>query len=167
MKVRIADIEEEPFESPKKKFVVIGRQISVALQKQDEKDRTAPFDLEHVVLPAGKSNFPYHNHATTWEMYYALSGKAQMRIDGEIHDFEPGDVIQCAPGQAHQLVNNGTEDFTYLVIANNTDFDACYYPDSDKMNLNPIWKANLQNVNERAWTRAQEGLIHSYWDGEE
>lgn len=106
-------------------------------------------------------------HATAWEMYYAISGKAQMRIDGEVHIFEPGDVIQCAPGQVHQLFNNGSEDFEYLVIANNTDFDACYYPESDKMSLNPVWQANLDDVNEGAWTRAQEGLVHDYWDGEE
>ena len=87
MKVRIQDVEEERFGSPGGNFGATGRQISVALQKQDEKDRTPSFDLEHVVLAPGKSLCPYHNHATTWEMYYALSGKAQMRIDSETHDF--------------------------------------------------------------------------------
>ena len=167
MKIRIEDVEEELFESPGKKFGARGRHISVALQKQDKKDRTPPFDLEHVILAPGKRLCPYHTHATSWEMYYAISGKAQMRIDGEVQGFEPGDVIQCAPGQAHQLINNGTEDFEYLVIANNPEFDACYYPDSDKMNLNPIWKANPKDANTRAWTLVQEGLVHSYWHGEE
>ena len=39
--------------------------------------------------------------------------------------------------------------------------------ESDKMSLNPIWRANLKDANEGAWTRAQEGLVHNYWDGEE
>jgi hypothetical protein len=36
------------------------------------------------------------------------------------------------PGEAHQLSNNGTEDFAYYVIADNPRHDSCYYPDSGK-----------------------------------
>jgi len=166
MKIRVQDVKERLFESPKRKFGALCRGVSIALQKQDDQNRTPPFDLQHTVLPAGKRNYPYHTHATSWEMYYAISGVAQMRMDGEVHDFQSGDVIMCPPGQAHQLINDGTEDFEYLVIANNSDFDACYYPDSDKINLHPRWKAKPENM-ARAWTRAQDGLVDSYWDREE
>ena len=38
--------------------------------------------------------------------------------------------------------------------------------DSDKINLHPRWKAKPENM-ARAWTRAQDGLVDSYWDREE
>jgi uncharacterized cupin superfamily protein len=166
MKIRIEEVKEETFESPKKRFSAIGRQISAAFQEQDDKDRKPPFDLEHAVLPAGKRNYPYHSHATAWEMYYAISGSAQMRLNGKVLDFQAGEVMMCPPGCAHQLINNGKENFEYLVIANNTDFDSCYYPDSDKLYLNPVWQATPEHV-DRGWTRVKEGLVDSYWDGEE
>jgi len=34
--------------------------------------------------------------------------------------------------EAHQLVNAGTEDFVYYVIADNPVGTSCYYPDSKK-----------------------------------
>jgi len=166
MKIHLQDVKQEPSESPKKKFGLLRRHISHVLQQQDEHNRKPPFDLEHAVLAPGKRNYPHHTHATTWEMYYAISGTAQMRIEDEIHDFQPGDVFLCPPGQAHQLINNSTEGFEFLVIANNPDFDTCYYPDSDKLLLHPRWGAKPKDM-ERAWTYTKEGLASSYWDREE
>ena len=48
------------------------------------------------------------------------------------HDVKPGDAFYFAPGEAHQLTNEGTEDLVYYVIADNPMNDSCYYPDSKK-----------------------------------
>src|SRR5499427_6285769 len=48
----------------------------------------------------------------------------------------PETLSSLARGEAHQLLNNGTEDFAYYVIADNPRHDSCYYPDSSKWAVN-------------------------------
>jgi uncharacterized cupin superfamily protein len=43
-----------------------------------------------------------------------------------------GDAFVFQPHEAHQLSNEGAEDFVYYVIADNPTDDTCYYPDSAK-----------------------------------
>ncbi|MBT4609763.1 MAG: hypothetical protein HOC05_06975, partial [Gemmatimonadetes bacterium] len=56
MHCRIADTEEDPFNSPKGDFGAVFREMFTV-----EKTK-CPFDLEHVTMPPGKKNFPFHSH---------------------------------------------------------------------------------------------------------
>ena len=77
-----------------------------------------------------------------------------------------GSVAMCPPGLAHQLINNGREDFTYLVISNNAPFDTYYYPDSDKVFVSPVLGANKDHPG-YFWTKFRSDASASYFDGED
>ena len=44
------------------------------------------------------------------------------------------------PGEAHQLINTGSEDLVYYVIADNPQADVVFYPDSNKWLAKPAKK---------------------------
>ena len=144
--------------------------VSETLRAQDPDDREAPFDIEFAQLPPGKRNYPHHSHATEWELYYALSGAAMLRVGTgageEAVRLKAGSVAMCPPGLAHQLINNGREDFTYLVISNNAPFDTYYYPDSDKVFVSPVLGANKDHPG-YFWTKFRSDASASYFDGED
>jgi uncharacterized cupin superfamily protein len=53
---------------------------------------------------------------------------------------KPGDVFIHPPGEPHQLRNTGAVDLEVLIIADNPELDAFYYPDSNKWGLRPPGK---------------------------
>jgi len=55
-----------------------------------------------------------HSHETEEEIWFVLSGTGQARVGEEIIQIEKGTAIHCAPGQPHQLINNGKEDMRVL-----------------------------------------------------
>ena len=57
-----------------------------------------------------------------------------------------------------KLINSGTEDLTYYVIADNPIGEAGYYPDSGK------WKVNKSSAADRVVIKGEET---DYFDGEE
>ena len=158
MHVRHDDAKTDEFTSPKGRFGAAFRQLMPAETTE------CPFDLEHVTIPPGKSNFPFHSHAAMWELYYVLSGTATMRTDDETVELAAGDSYMCKPGLAHQITNESDADFAYLVIANEPPHDSCYYPDSGK--LAPGWRTIWGKMDEdwQFWKR-DEGA--DYFDGEE
>ena len=69
----------------------------------------------------------------------------------------------CPPGEALQIINDSDSDLSYLVVANNTPFDQCYYPDSDKM-----WFAGvLAPEGESGLNFVRKGFTADYLEGEE
>ena len=167
LKIALKDVKEDDFASPKKTFGLRMRNISAALAEQDTEKREAPVEIEHCVLAPGRKNFPYHCHAVEWEIYYALKGAARMRTEDGVVDLVAGETAICPPGDAHQIINEGTEDFEYLVIANNAGFDTYYYPDSDKVFVSSVLGANKEVGEDARWTTFKEGVKTDYWDGEE
>ena len=67
------------------------------------------------------------------EIYIAIEGVACVRLNKNYIDMVPGDSIQCALNAAHQIINEFESPFTYWLVTNSPEFDACYYPDSDKL----------------------------------
>ena len=67
-----------------------------------------------------------------------------------------GDAFLFGPGEAHQIINRGTEELSYYVIADNPFGTTCYYPDSKK------WMVGQPT--ERVILKGQETV---YFDGEE
>ena len=69
--------------------------------------------LAEARLPIGASTTPHH-HPRTEEIYYVLTGSAQMRIGDETRAVGPGDAIAIPPGAVHQITNTGSEVLKFL-----------------------------------------------------
>jgi uncharacterized cupin superfamily protein len=96
-----------------------------------------PFDLQMRRVPPGAAVCPLHAHTIQWELFVVVSGSATVRSDKEIHVVNAGDVFIQPPGTAHQILNTGTEDFVFYVIADNPPADSTWYPDSGKWQMKP------------------------------
>lgn len=134
-KINTNNLEELSWSSPKGTYASGGKQVSEALgrkpQSTDLLDRH-PFDVEICRIPPGKKNFPYHSHSAQWEFYHVISGSGIMRDEEGEHEIVSGDAFIYKPGEAHQIMNTGSEDLVVYVIADNPVGESCYYPDSKK-----------------------------------
>lgn len=157
-KVNTNDIEEQTWTSPNKKFSGAGRQISEALGRKpgstDLMERH-PFDVELCRIPPGATPYPYHSHSAQWEFYHVISGSGAVRDEHGTTPVAGGDAFIFAPGQAHQLTNDGAQDLVLYVVADNPIGESHYYPDSKK------WGVRLP---ERRIIRSEP---LDYYDGEE
>lgn len=134
-KVNVRDVAEEGWFSPKGKYGGYFKGVSVALGRDQQSTDLAkrhPFDLEITRLPPGKSGCPYHSHSAQWELYCVISGRGCVRHEGGRSAIEQGDAFLFKPGEAHELINDSTEDLVFYVIADNPIGESCYYPDSQK-----------------------------------
>lgn len=144
--------------SPKGRFFCGNRLISEALGRQrlsTDLHERHPFDVTIARVAPGRANYPYHAHSAQWEFYHVLSGRGKVRHAEGFTEISPGDAFLFKPGEAHQLINDGTEDLVFYVVADNPHGESCHYPDSGK------W---LVQVPERRILRS-ENL--EYFDGEE
>ena len=57
--------------------------------------------LAEAALPPGKAT-GRHRHPAAEEIYYFLSGRGEMEVDGAISMVEPGDAVLIPPGAMHQ-----------------------------------------------------------------
>lgn len=157
-KVRIKDLEEITWSSPKGKFEGAGRQVSEALgrkpQSMDLNERH-PFDVEILRIPPGKTPYPHHSHSAQWEFYHVISGSGIARDHESMTDIEAGDAFLFKPNEPHQIINNSSEDLVIMVVADNPVGEHCYYPDSKK------WSVGIP---ERRRLRSED---LDYYDGEE
>ena len=158
LKVNTNNMRELTWTSPKGKFAGSGKQVSEELgrkpQSTDLMERH-PFDVEILRVPPGKCPYPYHSHSAQWEFYHVISGKGLARHKDGTTAIEPGDAFIFPPGEAHQLINNGSEDLVVYVVADNPIGESGYYPDSKK------W---IVRSPER---RLMRGEALEYYDGEE
>jgi len=156
-RVHIADLPWEEQYSPTKKFHSFARNISLALggvRNAGTWGGGHPFDLQIRRIPPGAAVCPFHSHLAQWELYIVQSGQGTVRAGAETHPVETGDVFVHPPGEPHQLTNSGTTDLEVLIVADNPQLDAFYYPDSNKWGLRPPGK----------YFRTSEA---AYFDGEE
>ena len=49
------------------------------------------------------------------EIYYVLSGRGEMTIDGKTFEVSPGDAILTRPGSSHGLRQTGAEDLVIMI----------------------------------------------------
>jgi uncharacterized cupin superfamily protein len=157
-KINLRDVPEESWTSPKGKFAGFGKQVSIALGRKPtstDLNERHPFDVEIARIAPGQTPCPYHSHSAQWEFYQVLSGKGTVRHKDGNQSIETGDAFVFGPGEAHQLINNGTEDLVLIVVADNPIGESCYYPDSNK------W---LVRSPERQLIRSES---IDYWNGEE
>ena len=49
------------------------------------------------------------------EIYYVLSGKGEMQMNGQSFEVKSGDAVLTRPGSSHGLKQTGTEDLVILI----------------------------------------------------
>ena len=49
------------------------------------------------------------------EIYYVLSGRGMMTVDGKEFEVGPGDAVLTRPGSSHGLKQVGTDDLVILI----------------------------------------------------
>jgi uncharacterized cupin superfamily protein len=117
------------------------------------------------VVPPGKRAFPFHRHHVIHELFFILSGTGEYRLGDKTHPLRAGDIIAApAGGEAHQIVNTGSEDLRYLGLSTLGEVDVVDYPDSGKMAV----AAGIKNADFTTATYRGMGRIAAadYWDGE-
>lgn len=60
------------------------------------------------------SGIGYHEQKED-EIYYVLSGRGVMTIDGKSFDVTPGTAVLTRPGSSHGLMQAGTDDLVILI----------------------------------------------------
>ena len=69
--------------------------------------------LAEARLEAGSATTPHH-HDVTEEIYYILSGTADMTLGEETRPVGPGDAIAIPPGVRHTIRNTGSGELVFL-----------------------------------------------------
>ena len=138
-KINTNTLEELTWVSPKGKYAGAGKQVSEALGRKPHSTdlmERHPFDVEICRISPGKTPYSYHTHSAQWEFYHVVSGKGSVRHKNGLTPVEPGDAFIFPPGQPHQLINDGLEDFVIYVVADNPVGETWHYPDSGKWGVN-------------------------------
>jgi uncharacterized cupin superfamily protein len=134
-KINTTDMPEEPWTSPRGKFAIADKNISLKLGRDEASTdlmKRHPFDVEICRIIAGKSACPYHSHSAQWEFYHVISGTGVVRdVDG-MTVIGPGDAFIFEPGSPHQISSDATGDLVLYIVADNPIGESCYYPDSRK-----------------------------------
>jgi mannose-6-phosphate isomerase-like protein (cupin superfamily) len=71
--------------------------------------------IEYVVIPPGAS-CGRHTHLRTEEIYYILSGAAEMELNGEAVELTSGDLVTATIGTSHATINRFDRDMEFLVV---------------------------------------------------
>ena len=158
--MKYVQLESLPWDeqhSPTRKFHSFCRNVSLALGSPRNTGLWGgghPFDVQIRRVPPGAAVCPFHSHFAQVELFVVRAGSGTVRTGDGNHPVKTGDVFYHPTGEPHQLFNSGSTDLEVLIIADNPQLDACYYPDSKKWGLRPPGK----------FFRIVEC---DYWDGED
>jgi uncharacterized cupin superfamily protein len=125
---------------------------------------------QYIVVPPGKSGFPFHSHRNNEEMFIILEGEGTYRLGAESYPVRAGDVISAVAGDAstaHQLINTGSVDMRYFAISTRNDPDICEYPDSGKFMVASGIPDGGGMMSAEFVLRGREKPLLDYWDGED
>ena len=118
------------------------------------------------VVPPGKTAVPFHRHHTSDEMFVILSGNGEYRIGDRRLAVRTGDCLGApAAGDAHQIINTGSEPLRYLALSNNTSADVTEYVDSGRISVN----VGAAGFHREDGTFKSGGKLQpfDYWEGED
>ena len=161
-RVHIPSLHWEELRSPAGKFHSFAKNISVALGGIRNGGTWCgghPFDVQIRRVPPGASICPFHSHFAQWELFVVQSGQGSVRAGSENHLVRTSDVFVHPPGEPHQLTNTGSADLDVLIIADNPELDAFFYPDSNKWGLRPPGK--YFRMNEVGYLDGEEPQVPS------
>ena len=95
-------------------FIAGDHSILRELLHPDKAPLDLRYSLAHAVIPAGSTSTPHS--LTTSEVYYILSGQAQMHIDQEVQAIGPGDAVYIPPNAKQYVVNDGADPLVFLCM---------------------------------------------------
>ena len=72
--------------------------------------------VDYCVLQPGAS-IGLHQHNMIEEVYYVVSGRGRVTVNGSTWDVDPGEAIPFTLHDNHGLYNNGKEDIKLIVCA--------------------------------------------------
>ena len=95
------------------------------------------FKFTFYTLQPGKSNYPYHQHTGTEEVFYIISGTATLKTPKGDVIVSGGDVIVMPPNEngAHMLTNHSAEPLVYLDVHTLSSPEVIIYPDSGNVRI--------------------------------
>jgi mannose-6-phosphate isomerase-like protein (cupin superfamily) len=66
------------------------------------------FGMQVIDMPANADQYPEHDHSEDGqeEVYTALSGAAEIEIEGERHSLEPGTMVRVGPGTKRKVITS-------------------------------------------------------------
>jgi mannose-6-phosphate isomerase-like protein (cupin superfamily) len=73
------------------------------------------YSLAHARVEPGARTLRHHLEGAS-EVYYLLSGRGTMHIDGQTRDVAAGDAVLISPGAVQFLVNTGEIPIEFLAI---------------------------------------------------
>jgi uncharacterized cupin superfamily protein len=119
------------------------------------------FDLR--LLNPGQFSFPYHFHHNSEEMMMVISGAMTMRSPRGFEIMEKGDIVFFEIGEtgAHQFYNHSEEPCTYLDIRSLFGMDVSEYPDSEKINISPMFE-QYERKSKVSYFRGEENVLERW-----
>ena len=84
------------------------------------------YSLAHAKLARGAASLPHR--LKTSEVYYFVSGRGRMHVDGETTLVAGEQALYVPPGSVQHLENTGTDDLVFLCI------------------VDPAWKAEDEDI---------------------
>ncbi|MEC4894510.1 MAG: cupin domain-containing protein [Oscillatoria sp. PMC 1051.18] len=95
-------------------FIAGDGTILRELLHPDKQPLELRYSLARAIVPVGETSQPHS--LTTSEVYYILTGKGKMHIDGETEFVEPGDAIYIPPNAKQFIHNCGDEPLIFICI---------------------------------------------------
>jgi mannose-6-phosphate isomerase-like protein (cupin superfamily) len=77
---------------------------------------TRQFDFR-VSVYRPKGHVEAHKHDIIEQVYYFLSGRGLLTLDGEPRIIEPNTAVFIPPGVVHAIENTGLEDLVFIVVS--------------------------------------------------
>ena len=72
--------------------------------------------VAYAMLQEGKA-YEAHAHGDHEEVYYVISGKGQMTINGETRSIRDGDAVFIPAGDTHSIANTGEDFLIFLAFS--------------------------------------------------
>lgn len=110
-------------------------------------------------IPPEKSNYPYHYHLKSEEIFYVISGIGIIETPNGEKPIKAGDIIVCpsSPNGAHKITNTSKTEMLIYIDCDTINFpDIAYYPKSNKVGI-------IQD-NEKFFYKTDNNV--PYYDGE-
>lgn len=84
-------------------------------------------------LAPGRASAACHRHLYEEQCFYVLSGEGQVLIDERWHALRAGDFLGfAAGGEAHAILNTGTQPLVMFAARVHLEQDVCDYPRQGK-----------------------------------
>lgn len=110
--------------------------------------------LHMVRIEPGRETTEHHFHGQDEEFVFILSGHGLARLGDDSFPIGPGDVLLFPKGgPAHSMLNDSSEDLTYLMGGTRSPIDVCTYPHLARRQYNVAGKREWADL--EAFTKVE------------